>query len=339
MIIGRGPRGCAVNVANIAYLSISVRLAVPGPWGQAIVAPMKKHKIFFAAVAAIACATSPAAWADAQEDADALLAAQEWDEAASAYQALLAEDGANAANWFSLAQAHHQLEQYDEARDAYLQAIALGYRPMPRARINLARALVSLGDDKAALEQLEAVAEAGGVSFRILQGIAEFERFAEEPRYEAVIEALTPCNTEEYRQFDFWLGDWDVTPASAQTATAENKISSAQEGCVVLEEYRNGAFTGMSINFYDASKQTWHQTWMSNQGGSVYLEGGLNEDGAMVMTDKDLPISAVTGSINRVTWTPNADGSVRQFWESSSDGGETWSVSFDGHYVKKPQND
>jgi len=27
---------------------------------------------------------------------------------------------------------------------------------------------------------------------------------------------------------------------------------------------------------------------------------------------------------------------VRQLWESSSDGGRTWTVLFDGHYVRVP---
>jgi hypothetical protein len=28
------------------------------------------------------------------------------------------------------------------------------------------------------------------------------------------------------------------------------------------------------------------------------------------------------------------DGSVRQFWQTSSDGGETWATIWDGHYEK-----
>jgi hypothetical protein len=36
---------------------------------------------------------------------------------------------------------------------------------------------------------------------------------------------------------------------------------------------------------------------------------------------------------NRISWTPAADGSVRQLWEISRDG-ETWETVFDGHYVK-----
>ena len=101
---------------------------------------------------------------------------------------------------------------------------------------------------------------------------------------------------------------------------------------MVLERYATGRFTGMSMNFYDRATGKWHQSWMSNGGGAVYLEGGLNENGEMVMTDADLPVSATTGSINRVTWTPNADGSVRQHWQVSQDGGESWATSFDGMY-------
>jgi hypothetical protein len=37
----------------------------------------------------------------------------------------------------------------------------------------------------------------------------------------------------------------------------------------------------------------------------------------------------------RVTWTPQPDGRVRQLWESSSDGGRTWTVVFDGLYARQ----
>lgn len=37
---------------------------------------------------------------------------------------------------------------------------------------------------------------------------------------------------------------------------------------------------------------------------------------------------------HRITWTPNADGSVRQFWESADDKGR-WNTAFDGLYTRK----
>lgn len=294
----------------------------------------RKKRALFCFIVAFGAVASPVL-ANGQQDADALFAAEEWADAAMAYEALLQDDQENANNWFNLGQARHRLEDYRSAQDAYRNALDKGYAPPARARFHLARALMSLGETEAALKELEEIAATGGPNYRVIQNAAEFAPLTDEPRFQAVIEALKPCGGVEYRQFDFWLGDWDVTPASAPQTMYENNISSAQDGCVVFEQYTAGAFTGMSLNFYDARTEKWHQTWMSNAGGAIYLEGGLNADGAMQMTDEDLPISAVTGAINRVTWTPHPDGSVRQLWESSSDGGEIWTVVFDGLYVKK----
>ena len=293
--------------------------------------------LFAASALAMAVYSAPA-MADEQEDADALFASEAWAGAATAYEALLAGDPENANNWFNLGHALHQQNEFAGAREAYRKAIDQGYQPVARARLRLARVLMSLDDTSAALRELEEIAKTGGPSGKYLITVAEFEPLLEEKRFEAVVKALTACTDDEYRHFDFWLGEWDVTSAGNAQPTAASRISSKQDGCVVLEEYSVGtAFTGMSINFYDSAKETWHQTWMSNGGGSVYLEGALNDDGAMVLTDKDLSISEVSGTINRVTWTPNDDGSVRQFWESSTDDGENWSVAFDGLYTKKSE--
>lgn len=297
-------------------------------------------KCFCAASALALSVFSSPVMADDQEDADGLFASEEWAGAAVAYAVLLADDAANANNWFNLGHAHHQLEDFAGARDAYRKAIDAGYKPVARARLRLARILMSLGEKHEALRELEEIAKTGGPSGKYIVTVGEFETLLEDARFEAVVKALTACTDNEYRHFDFWLGEWDVTAAGSAQPTAASRISSKQDGCVVLEEYSVGtAFTGMSINFYDSAKETWHQTWMSNAGGSVYLEGALNDDGAMVLTDKDLPISKVSGTINRVTWTANEDGSVRQFWESSTDDGESWSVAFDGLYQPKADSE
>ena len=38
--------------------------------------------------------------------------------------------------------------------------------------------------------------------------------------------------------------------------------------------------------------------------------------------------------IDRTTWTPLEDGRVRQHWESTTDGGKSWSTVFDGYYSR-----
>jgi hypothetical protein len=147
--------------------------------------------------------------------------------------------------------------------------------------------------------------------------------------------AAAPCTGADHRSFDFWLGEWNVMPAGSNQYRASSRISSRHGGCVILEQYNAGAYTGMSINFYDRVSGRWHQTWMANDGAPVYLEGNLDGEGAMVLTDAELPISSATGTINRVTWSTEEGGAVRQFWETSGDGGATWSVAFDGLYTPR----
>jgi len=90
-----------------------------------------------------------------------------------------------------------------------------------------------------------------------------------------------------------------------------------------------GGFTGKSLNIYDRDDKRWHQTWVDSSGGLLMIAGGL--------VDKRMVLSSEAGGAwQRITWTPNDDGSVRQFWEASADAGKTWTVQFDGKYVRRP---
>ena len=284
--------------------------------------------------AALLTSTSPS-FAQDQEAADALFAEENWSGAAAAYQSVAESDEGNAAAWYGLAQSRHRLEEYNDARIAYEKAIDAGYQPAALARYHLARVLMSLDNADDALTQLEEIAKTGGPNFRTIRNTVEFEPLLERPRFVAVIEALTPCTDEPYQHFAFWLGEWDVTPAGASQPGAENSITAVHDGCAMLEQYSagGGSFTGMSINFYDASDETWNQTWIANTGAPLYLKGGLNSSGAMVMSDAH--IAEEGQAINRITWSENDDGSVRQLWETSSDNGESWSIAFDGRYDRK----
>lgn len=139
-----------------------------------------------------------------------------------------------------------------------------------------------------------------------------------------------PCAAAEYRQFDFWLGSWEVTTPDGNVA-GTNTIDSILNGCVLRENWSGvSGMTGTSYNTYDPHTGTWHQTWVDDRGGFLLLSGGI-EEGSMIlegeMTDEQ-------GSItHRITWTPVAVDEVRQLWESSRDGA-TWSFVFDGRYVR-----
>ena len=140
------------------------------------------------------------------------------------------------------------------------------------------------------------------------------------------------CTDPAYRAFDFWVGDWQVHKPDGKPA-GHNRITREYGGCVIHEHYTSEqGSSGESLNIYDASRKVWHQTWVDNSGLLLTLEGGLR-DGAMVLEGQTV---GADGKITkqRITWTPNADGSVRQLWELTNAKGE-WTTSFDGKYTKK----
>lgn len=138
----------------------------------------------------------------------------------------------------------------------------------------------------------------------------------------------------EASQFDFWIGDWEVTQPNGKVA-GYNSIVAINGGRALLENWTSAAgnFAGKSLNSYDVSAKKWKQFWVDTTGLVLEISGGI-VDGKMVLTGKTL--NATGGEVQqRITWTPNEDGSVRQHWEQSSDGGKTWTTAFDGHYVRK----
>ena len=140
------------------------------------------------------------------------------------------------------------------------------------------------------------------------------------------------CDTPEFRQFDFWVGDWNVTVAGNQGGT--NDVTLEEAGCVVHEHWagsRGG--TGQSFNFYDRMGKQWHQFWVDNAGNYVHRSGTV-ADGKMLFTGTAAGPKG-TAQQQRLTFFKNADGSVRQLWETSDDSGKTWQVAFDGLYRKK----
>ncbi|MDH3459056.1 MAG: hypothetical protein OER90_19620, partial [Gemmatimonadota bacterium] len=45
-----------------------------------------------------------------------------------------------------------------------------------------------------------------------------------------------PCSAPEYRQFDFWLGTWNVETKDGKTA-GTNHITQILNGCALREEW------------------------------------------------------------------------------------------------------
>ena len=148
--------------------------------------------------------------------------------------------------------------------------------------------------------------------------------------------APASCSSPEYRQFDFWLGEWEVIGLKGKVV-GHNRIESILGGCVLAEHWTsatgNGANDGRSVNQYNRDLGKWEQFWVDASGSRLHLQGGLVGK-EMVLEGVQVKADPKTGIAQRerITWTPNADGSVRQLWQASKDGGKSWGVAFDGLY-------
>ena len=145
-----------------------------------------------------------------------------------------------------------------------------------------------------------------------------------------------PCADAARRQFDFWVGNWDVTGPKGQQVIGRSRVESRLGDCVVHEHwFGNGNNIGESFNVYNTATGQWEQFWVANTGNRLYLHGGLVGD-SMVLEGRRDKADPETGIAvrDRITYTPNADGTVRQLWEISTDDGNAWVASFDGLYHK-----
>ena len=140
--------------------------------------------------------------------------------------------------------------------------------------------------------------------------------------------APATCTGPEYRQFDFWLGDWDTYELPDTTrVVARLQVTSMLDGCAIRETYRQAdGLLGESYSLWDAARGKWHQSWVTNRGGLLLLDGTF-ADGRMVLTADERRPDGSPGLIRGTWWRQGRD--VRQKAERSADGGKTWTPAWD----------
>lgn len=143
------------------------------------------------------------------------------------------------------------------------------------------------------------------------------------------------CTAAEHRQFDFWVGDWDVHVNGKPAG--RNRIERLLDGCALMEHWEGaGGSRGVSLNMYSPADGLWHQTWVDGQGGRLALSGTWDEQtSTMTLSGTTPPRSGGPPVRQQIAWTRRPDGSVRQHWRFSTDGGQTWTDAFDGIYTKR----
>jgi hypothetical protein len=232
---------------------------------------------------------------------------------------------------------------YDAALRRLQDAQKLGGRPVIVA-LNLAKAYAHVGNRDAAFRELTRAASAGlGVlppPFDSDPDLATLKSDSRYPEFERALDRnARPCEHDPvYRQFDYWLGTWDVRTNGAPPGTppATNVITKIHRGCVILESWSAPGQTGQSFNIYDRVARKWHQTWVDSTGGLHEYWGEL-KDGNMVY-EGDIPAPpGRSGRLRtRLTFFRQADGSVRQYSERTEDDGKTWVANYDLIYTRRP---
>lgn len=169
----------------------------------------------------------------------------------------------------------------------------------------------------------------------ILASLALVSAFSRSPAAHIFHESLTQsstvnkaCSANKYRQFDFWVGDWDVSDFDKPTVIdAHVRVDLILDGCVLHEDYQDANHSkGESFSIYDTTTNSWHQTWVTNRGRLLLINGNVQGD-AMVLSGEDRTPDG-KGRLVRGTWRA-VPGGVRESAATSMDDGKTWTQWFD----------
>jgi ketosteroid isomerase-like protein len=223
------------------------------------------------------------------------------------------------------------LQRYKAAEKYLLNARKYQYSRTIAVNVNLMRAFAGQKKTKEALVELTALANNGfrGIGFLSLP---EFEYLSDNEEYQSlknvVMENGSPCLYGKVPQkLDFWVGDWDVMVNGAKFA--DSWITKSEGGCTLYENYQTlRGFLGRSTNYFDATDSLYKQIWIDASNSITHYEEVEARDGYLRMQSPD--------KTARMTWEYNAQkDEVHQWAENSNDNGQTWSMGFDGLYVRK----
>jgi hypothetical protein len=152
--------------------------------------------------------------------------------------------------------------------------------------------------------------------------------------------AQKPCSKPAFRQFDFWIGDWEAFGVKGNKA-GDSKISLILDSCVILEEWTSASsqqglvYAGKSFNSYNAATKQWQQTWTDNTGNTTEFLKGEGSDGKIIYHADKVAGPGGKFFMRRLTFTKIDVDKVRQFGERSDDEGKTWTTEYDLEYRRK----
>jgi len=266
------------------------------------------------------------------DKARSLMTEKNYKAARAELEKIIANEPANGPAFLELARCTRALGELDASIAAAKQALAIPFQPRI-SHLEIAMSLALKGDRDAAIAEIEQIVAMGAnkaLHDRVVTA-PELSSLGASAKFDAVVARLLPCGSPEYRQFDFWVGDWEVRDP-AGNVVGRNIVTLNLDGCMIMENWTSSAgHAGMSMNYFEPTDGSWNQIFLDNSGAPSSwppLKGKL-VDGKMV-----LKTLAGVKPETRWIWSKLGDGRVRQLAEQLGDDGKTWTVIWDSYYAK-----
>ena len=268
-------------------------------------------------------------------EANKYYSASDWVNAVTAYEKIVKLEPANPNANYRLGLSFLNLNKMAEAQTHLEKAMTAS--PNPIFALALARSYARVGNKAKAFEVIEKSTKAGGIAPEALIAEKDLAQWKDDAGFKDLIAksdlAVNPCKASpEFRQFDFWIGEWDVkNPQGVPSGSSSIQLMLGQ--CVIFENWSGGGGSnGKSFNIYDTNDKKWHQTYVDDKGTFTHYIGSLI-NGEMVIT-ADTVIGGKR-TFAKMTFSKMPNGDVRQHGENSIDEGKTWTTSFDLTYSRK----
>lgn len=243
----------------------------------------------------------------------------------------------DAQGWFARGVALHDGGDYSGALDAFAKARQMGYAMPGPLNLRIARSHARAGDSDEAYRVLAQMASSGYANVDALTSENDFLPIRTDARWNDLVRKvranLRPCmNDKVYRQFDYWLGEWDVEVDGQ--VVARSSIQMILGECAVYENYWriDGSYAGKSFSVWDAQQSRWEQRYVDTTGASRDWFGRLEGERMVFHLRPDANGGNAT---QRMIYTKEGPDRVRQTIETSADGEKSWSMAFDGLYIRK----
>lgn len=273
-------------------------------------------------------------------EASAAYDAKDWAKSAVLYEKLTHAHPEIPRLWFRLGTSLQELGQLDRALDIYEKALAAGAPPL-YAEYSIATAYAQKKESDKAFEHLDKAIQAGYNKPEQLTTDPYLEALRSDSRFAQLVDQanhnLKPCAyIAENRQFDFWIGEWNVETTNGAVPAGQSRIEKTLADCVILENWQSNGnpYSGKSYNIYNSSLKRWEQFWVDNVGGNIFFYGGL-KDGVMDYWTDELPQPDGTKLKRHLQFFALGPDKVRQFSQGSTDNGKSWHVEYDFTYIRK----